>query len=468
MAYVVAHELAHQWFGNLVTMSWWTDLWLNEGFATWVGNFAVDHLYKHWDIWTQFVNQYAGRALQLDALETSHAIEVEVKRSGEVNEIFDEISYCKGAACIMMLTSFLGMPSFRSGISSYLNKFQYGNASTRDLWESLTEASGKDVEKFMGPWTRNVGYPVVFLSRSSGRLSFAVERFLATGKEAPGSDWWVPMRVLHASGKEELLDIKGKTLEVENAEGGGWVKGNLHQTAFFRICYDDALLALLGPAIRELRLSPSDRLGVQADAFALARAGKMRTDRALALAMEYEEEEDFTVWADLLGSLADVMSTWAKEAEYEGLQQMMVKLLQKIMKKVGWEAKDGEGALFPMLRPLVILNLGRNGDEEVAAEARRRMKGGWKSVAADLRYAVYATVVGTGGAEEFEEVKRVFLEAEMSDERNRAMRALCATREEKLMDQVLAMTLDGSIRSQDVFYVFGSLSANRSVDDDDQ
>ena len=316
VAYVVAHELAHQWFGNLVTMTWWTDLWLNEGFATWVGNFAIDHFFKDWDIWTQFVNQYTNRALQLDSLETSHPIEVPVQRSSQVNEIFDEISYCKGAACIMMITSYLGMDMFRKGICAYLEKHKYGNARTDDLWAALSETSGKDVKGFMGVWTKEVGYPVVSLSRAEGKLVLQQARFLSNGKEvAQTNQWWVPMTLLDSEGKTVLYDLKTASGDVAGTAPmtDKWVKGNSGQTAFFRIRYSDELLAQLGQAIESMQLSPVDRLGVQSDAFALAKAGQLPTDRALALAVKYVNEQDFTVWSDLAGSLGDVMGTWAAE-----------------------------------------------------------------------------------------------------------------------------------------------------------
>mmetsp|Transcript_13033 Transcript_13033/g.26052 ORF Transcript_13033/g.26052 Transcript_13033/m.26052 type:complete len:879 (-) Transcript_13033:288-2924(-) len=466
VAYVVAHELAHQWFGNLVTMTWWTDLWLNEGFATWVGNFAIDHFYKDWDIWTQFVNQYTNRALQLDSLETSHPIEVPVQKSSQVNEIFDEISYCKGAACIMMITSYLGMEMFRKGICAYLEKHKYGNAVTGDLWAALTEASGKDVKTFMTVWTKEVGYPVVSLARADGKLQMEQARFLSNGKQLPQSNqWWVPMSLLDSEGKTVLCDVKDKTGDVAGtpAMAASWVKGNAGQTAFFRIRYSDELLAQLGEAIESMKLLPVDRLGVQSDSFALAKAGQLPTDRALALAVKYANEQDFTVWSDLAGSLGDVMGTWAKEdTEYEQLQKLLLRVMGKAYEVVGWEPKAGEHALTPMLRPLVIGALGRNGHDAVKTEAMDRMlKGGWQSVPADLRFAVFSIVVAHGGVEGFEAVLKVFKEADMAEERVRALRGLGYAKDPALIDRLLGMTLDDSIRSQDVFYVFGTLAGNR-------
>jgi aminopeptidase 2 len=157
VAYVVGHELAHQWFGNLVTMEWWSDLWLNEGFATWVGWLAVDHLFPEWNVWVHFIMDDQQRGLSLDGLRSSHPIQVPVRNPSEISQIFDAISYSKGASVIRMLVNYLGEDTFKKGIQEYLKLHKYGNASTADLWTSLADASGKPVHDMMSSWTEHVG-----------------------------------------------------------------------------------------------------------------------------------------------------------------------------------------------------------------------------------------------------------------------------------------------------------------------
>ena len=173
VAIIVAHELAHQWFGNLVTMEWWTHLWLNEGFASWIEFLAVDHLFPEWDMWTQFVYSDFGRALSLDGLKSSHPIEIEVRDPKQISEIFDGISYSKGASVIRMLAAYLGADTFRSGLQRYLERHQYANATTEDLWQALAEESGKPVKQIMDTWTKQTGYPLLSVDASRGRWSFA-------------------------------------------------------------------------------------------------------------------------------------------------------------------------------------------------------------------------------------------------------------------------------------------------------
>ena len=170
------------WFGNLVTMAWWNDLWLNEGFASWIEYKAVDHLFPEWDMWTQFIFSDTGPAMSLDGLKNTHPIEAVVKTPHEINELFDAISYSKGAAIIRMLEQFLE-EAFRRGLVHYLSANQYGNARTEDLWASLAQVSGKPVNEIMDTWTKQPGYPVVEVRHEAQRdepleLALAQSRFL--------------------------------------------------------------------------------------------------------------------------------------------------------------------------------------------------------------------------------------------------------------------------------------------------
>jgi puromycin-sensitive aminopeptidase len=159
VAVVVGHEIAHQWFGNIVTMNWWTDLWLNEGFASWIEYLSVDYCMPELDIWTHFVFSDHSRALDLDSLRNSHPIEVEVESPAQIDEIFDAISYSKGAAIIRMLHNYIGDDNFRVGLHNYLDKYKYKNTFTNDLWQSLSDVSGKDIQRVMETWTKQTGYP---------------------------------------------------------------------------------------------------------------------------------------------------------------------------------------------------------------------------------------------------------------------------------------------------------------------
>src|ERR1700733_9725224 len=265
VAYVVAHELAHQWFGNLVTMEWWSDLWLNEGFATWVGWLAVDHLFPEWNIWTEFVMRDCQSGLSLDGLRSSHPIEVPVKNPSEISQIFDSISYSKGASLIRMLVAFLGETPFRTGLCQYLKKHKLGNARTADLWESLAEASGQPVAEIMNRWTRTIGYPVVRVEEEEGcKLHLHQSRFLSTGDVNEGEDqtvWSIPVNAATAKNgwkphnPSELLRSRSGTLDL--CPDDSVYKLNKDQVGFFRVDYPPEHWAKLAEAIRASELSAS-------------------------------------------------------------------------------------------------------------------------------------------------------------------------------------------------------------------
>src|SRR5918996_892760 len=208
VAIIIAHEIAHMWFGNLVTMAWWNDLWLNEGFASWIEYKAVDHLFPEWDMWTQFIFSDTGPAMSLDGLKNTHPIEATVKTPNEVNELFDAISYSKGAAIIRMLEQFLGEETFRRGLVHYLSTHQYGNARTEDLWSALAQISGKPVKAIMDTWTKQPGYPFLEVQEKAPEnshpvLSLTQRRFFLDHDPAhesrDASLWRIPVGVRSAA-----------------------------------------------------------------------------------------------------------------------------------------------------------------------------------------------------------------------------------------------------------------------------
>ncbi|XP_020615245.1 puromycin-sensitive aminopeptidase-like protein [Orbicella faveolata] len=230
---VVGHELAHQWFGNLITMEWWTHLWLNEGFASWIEYLCVDHCFPEWDIWTQFVTTDFSRAMQLDALTNSHPIEVPVGHPGEIDEIFDAISYSKGASVIRMLHDYVGEKAFKEGLCYHLDKFKYSNATTEDLWASLSHASSKPVAAVMETWTKQMGFPVLSVTAEqkgdSREVTITQNKFFADGVSQGSYHWQVPVSISSSANPLEsvastLLDQTSCTVTVSGVEPDQWVK----------------------------------------------------------------------------------------------------------------------------------------------------------------------------------------------------------------------------------------------------
>ncbi len=464
VAVVVAHELAHQWFGNLVTMEWWTHLWLNEGFASWIEYLAVDHLFPEWDIWTQFVFSDFGRALGLDGLENSHPVEVEVKDPNEISEIFDAISYSKGASIIRMLVAYLGEEDFRRGLHLYLMRHQYGNATTEDLWKALGEASGKPVKTMMDSWTKQVGYPVLSVEGTTETPTLRQSRFFISGiprDKEDSTQWVIPVGV---TGCSEYSVIKDRTTSIplpKAADRG--TKINPGQTGFYRVNYAPAVWSRLGEAVRSLTLSAADRMGLQNDAFALARAGLLHADHALTLAMAYREETDYTVWADLTANLAELDVLISEEAFYNEYQSLGRDLYSALSERLGWDGRSGESHLTTLLRSLVIGQMGGYGDQETVDEARQRfirfLEDG-QPLVPDLRFPVYRLVVEFGDVDQYESVLELFRKADLHEEKLRCLRALGYSRRVDLLGRTLDLSLSDEVRPQDTPLAVASVAFN--------
>ncbi|XP_067931273.1 puromycin-sensitive aminopeptidase-like [Watersipora subatra] len=462
VALVVGHELAHQWFGNLVTMEWWTHLWLNEGFASFIEYLCVDHCFPEFDIWTQFVNQDLAQALKLDALNNSHPIEVPVGHPAEVDEIFDAISYCKGASVIRMLHSWIGDEAFRKGLNQYLNKFAYKNAFTEDLWDSLAEASGKPVREVLSTWTSQMGFPVLQVSETleggQRALTITQSKFCADGKSPEGDfQWMVPIDITCSTDPLKpfyttVLSSKSSTVSLDGVKAGDWIKLNPGTIGVYRVQYSSAMLDSLIPAVSNMSLPARDRLGLQNDLFALARAGLSSSVDVLKVAEAYKSESNYTVWSDLASNL----STISLLTQYTDCSPLMdsynIKLFSDVAARLGWEKKEGESPLDSMLRALVVSKLGHSGHNDTMQEAMSRFEqhiSGEKSLDADLRSAVYGTVIKKGDKSHFDKLMKVYETSELSEEKVRVLRVLGYVKDEEQITNVLQFAISDKVRTQD-------------------
>ena len=475
IAIVVTHEMAHQWFGNLVTMEWWTHLWLNEGFASFMENTCTHALFPQYDIWTQFVANTLIHALELDALKNSHPIEVDVGHPSEVDEIFDDISYNKGASVIRMLHNYIGNEAFRKGMASYLTKFSYKNALTADLWASLEEASGKPVGKVMSTWTGQMGFPVIKVKRSSGEnvLTLTQEKFDADGgssEESKMYHWNVPIKIKTSKGnvQEFLLEDKSMTVTVNDLDESTWYKINPEFVGYYRVAYDDAdpnNMEMLKAAIQSQELSEVDRLGLLDDLFALVQAGKASAVDALRLMDAFKDkEESYVCWSAILNCLVKLRIILADTKFYEThFQPFIVDLLSNIANKIGWVKEENEHHTKALLRGQILGCMGCNGHEPTIAEARRRFNdhvSGTTLIPADLRVAVYRTVACNGDASTHTQLLKLFRDDELHEEKDRISRAMGACKDKEVLTKVLSFAISDEVRNQDTPFVIASVGNN--------
>jgi len=267
VAEVVAHELAHMWFGDLVTFKWWNDLWLNESFATFMEYKAINSAFPQWRLWEDFLKDETTSAMARDSLRSTHPIEVDVKSPDEIEQIFDEISYSKGANIIRMIEEYLGAEVFRKGISHYLQRFKFTNATGDNLWDSLVASSGKPVKTIMKEWIKRPGYPIIYVKYEEGLLKLRQERFLLSGGSETDA-WPVPIALkLNGETSHFLMSNEIGTLPIKDLRS---LVVNVGRTGFYRVLYDG-----IKDLVWQDELSPADKWGIISDELAFLLAGKI-------------------------------------------------------------------------------------------------------------------------------------------------------------------------------------------------
>ena len=506
VALVIAHELAHQWFGNLVTMEWWSDLWLNEGFASFIEYLAIDHIFPQWDIWTQFVAEEMGVAYSLDALKNTHPIEVEVGDPAEISEIFDKVSYSKGASVLRMLWQYLGPTVFQKGLQHYLKKHSYGNAETEDLWVALAEVSEKPVAELMRNWIQKSGHPVITISESGSKLNLTQSRFFSSPiskKESKDNTIWsIPLTSLRATAKQSTKKIATSPTAPRN--DGEWLmdkksitipntgaKLNLGEVSLVRIDYPKPYLDRLEKSIRNGKLSALDRLGLIRDSFDLAKSGDSPTALALELALSYAMEEDYTVWSTLTEHLSELDSLLAFESYHEDFKKYGREIYSGIAKKMGWQKKPQEKHTDSLLRGMVLYRLGGFGDEETIKRAQKlflsqchpeRLAKDLKirkqesrdsspdtnrgqndnkfKIDPDLRSAVYNLVAENGEESEFNALTAMYKKEENQQEKDRIGRALGKFKSKTFLSKTLDFAISKHVRLQNTLQIIASVWNN--------
>ena len=474
VAEVVAHEMAHMWFGDLVTMEWWDDLWLNESFASWMGTKAVDWLFPEWEMWTQFVNMDTNRALSLDGLKNSHPIEQEVKNPAEVSQLFDAISYSKGGSVIRMLENFLGPEVFQGGLYRYLKGHEYGNARTQDLWEALEEESGLPVTNIMDSWVKQTGYPVLQVqaarSEDEVQVSLSQERFVydrLLGEEEPNPEvWQVPVTVSAPGASSASMVMEAKEAAVSLPAAGpanDWYKVNADQTGFYRVNYTNEDWQRLAPAIRSLELPATDRLGIQNDAYALSRAGLLPITQFLELAGSYSGETDASVWSDLASNLRDIEQLIADEPVRPAYQRFGRELFAPAARRAGWTPRADDGHLDSLLRSTVLGQSGTYNDPETLAQATdlfQRYLSDPDAVHPDLRGVVFSLAAQAGDRATYDQLWELEERASLQEEKIRLLLAMSRFQDVELLNDTLERALSSRVRSQDTITVVAGVAAN--------
>ena len=352
IATVIAHELSHQWFGNLVTMKWWNNLWLNESFATLMEYIAVDALHPEWNVWLDFATMESIMALRRDSIDGVQAVQVDVHHPDEISTLFDgAIVYAKGGRLLRMLQAYIGNEAFQAGLKDYFAAHAYGNTEGDDLWNALAKASGKDIAGFMNTWISQSGYPVLHVEQAGTTVTLSQEQFFVGPHQPSEKLWPIPLNS-SAADMPEMLDTKSTTIDRTETS---LLRFNDDDTAHFVTQYDEALLAKLIDEVTAGNLSPLDRLQLLHEQTILARGGNVRSARLIPLLGAYKKESTEAVW-DILGLTVGELKKFVLDDEpsEKKLRALAANLARAQYDRLGWIAKADEPETDTKMRATVI------------------------------------------------------------------------------------------------------------------
>ena len=444
VAQIVAHELAHQWFGNLVTMKWWNDLWLNESFATLMGHKVVDEAFPEWNAWQDFLIDETSPAMNMDSLRNTHPIEADVRSPDDIQEIFDAITYGKGASILRMIEAYTGSDEFRKGVQNYLERYRFSNAAGIDLWNSLDESSGRQVARIMTEWIGKPGHPVVTAAINQGRIVLRQERFFLSGEHEKAM-WPIPIIMkVNGQSKRLLLDKEEDTIDIENVRS---LQLNSDRTGFYRVHYKG-----LDDLVWAANLSAPDRWGIAFDAIAFLLADRMPFSNYLALVKRYSNELDYLPArevSDQLAFLYSIVGSRIVEVSRDFHRSQLSAL----------ENKDDETS--SMMRGIVSARLAMIDDDYAGKLGSRFVD--YEAVEPDMREAVAVGYARASG--DFESIARKYRESTSDEDKETLLVSMTTFKEPRLLSKLFELVQGGEVKKQDQSTIISAAIRNPDARD---
>ncbi len=463
IAEVISHEIAHQWFGNLVTMKWWNDLWLNESFATFMATKFVDKFYPEWDLWNQFVEDAMNVAMGLDSLKTTHPIDVQVNSPAEIREIFDAISYDKGGCVLRMLEHYVGEPNFQKGLKKYLSDFKYQNAKGQDLWDAIGKASKMPVSSMVNTWLKQPGFPLVEINQDGNTLKLKQKRYLLeSDKKFSKGLWSIPMSLgLESEISQKLFNTKSMSIKLPKNTLG--FVANYGRKGFYRIKYDEGILLDLKMLVDEKRIPAIDRWAIQNDLFSLCVSGDEQVRNYLDFTDAYFDENSYLALVNVAHNLASLYFRAFDEPFAEEIRDYAINYFRKILHTLGWVPQKTDKHTDALLRGFVISVLGKMDDDKVTDEAIRRYKKFLKfpsSISPDLVEPICSIAAWNGNSKTHAELTKLYKNAKTMEEKLRFLGALCGFKDKKLLLKSLDFSQTSQVRSQNMQLPIMKVAAN--------
>ena len=471
IASVTSHEIAHMWFGDMVTMKWWDDVWLNEGFATWMSSKPLKKWKPEWDFDLDDVSGTGG-TLSVDALENTRPIHQAAETPAQIQELFDGIAYGKAASVLRMLESYLGEETFRRGVVAYLKQHEYANATAEDFWDTQAKTANKPVDKIMPTWVKQAGEPMVSVkaqcSGNSTNVALSQKRYYYDRLRFESSSdqvWQIPMCLKGSAGGEAKCEVLAKREDTFTLPGcSHWVLANAGAAGYYRVGYEpEAVHALAHDA--EAKLTPAERIALQNDIWASIRVGREPVGDYLAFAQGLQGDRNRAVLEDILGRLDYIGEYIPNDSDRDQFRAWIRQYLNPIMKEVGWEAKAVESDEQKTLRSRIVSALGVNGrDPDALAKAREIADKALADPASvDHQLAGSALALAAiNGDEAFYNKLMAALKATKSPEEYYAyFYTLPQFENPQLLERTLQFAISPDVRSQDALGLISSVLANR-------
>jgi len=470
VATVIAHEMAHQWFGDLVTMQWWDDIWLNEGFATWMENKSVGVWRPEWHFDLQDAED-TSRSLNIDSLENTRPIQQAADTPAQIQELFDGIAYDKAAAVLRMLEAYLGPETFRAGVIRYLKQHSYGNATADDFWKTLAEVSGKPVDQIMPTFVKQPGAPMIGVRTqcSSGltTVTLAQTRYFSDRKlfKTGTSELWQVPACIKTDGKGQKCVLLTRKQEDFTLPGcGPWTMVNAGAHGYYRSGYSSDAIRAMGRRL-ERDFSPSERITLLGDSWASVRAGEQPIGDYLALSEGLQSDQNQAVIAEItskLNYIGDFLVSESNRADYE---QWVRRILSPMGSQLGWQPKPGEGDEIKSMRAKVQYALGHAGqDPAVIAAARRRTQKALQdpgSLDPTVAVAAFSLAAENGDASLYDQLMGKLQSKGTSLEHYYLyFQTISKFRDPRLLRRTLDYALSPAVRSQDTLGLIAAVMDN--------
>ena len=463
VADVVAHENAHMWFGDLVTMTWWNGIWLNEAFATFMEILAVDAWKPEWQRWTTFGVSRAA-ALSVDGLHSTRPIEFHVEAPRDADAMFDVLTYEKGASVLRMLEQYLGATVFRDGVREYLRRHAYANAETGDLWAALGRVANQPIPAVMDGWIFQPGYPLVSARLEGRELVLSQQRFTYLSEPMPGSTpsprnqrWQVPLQLRLTAGGRATVErplLAGAEARMQAPERLESVLVNEGGHGFYRVRYEGELLERLLGSLSGL--GGIERFNLVNDSWAVTVAGHMTLTDYLELTARFRGERDRNVWSVLIASFA-MLNRIVEPDDRPRLGALVRDRVQAVFGELGWTPRSGEDELTRQLRGDLIRAMGALGDDRAVQARAAELYSGASDLDPNVLPAIIGVLAHAGDASRYDEFSKKFRAAATPQEEQRYLYALAAFRQRELLARTLARATNGEFRTQDAPFVVRSL-----------